>query len=84
MRSFLDGSINEETVWAGWDVRKMNERVAKLRRREAELGGADGGAAGAAGEEEVARVSALLRRLAASEPRGAEAAAARPMPKELR
>jgi len=84
-RRFLDGSINEETVWAGWDPRKMEERVARLRRREAELGeggaGAEAGAAGSA--EDVERVSALLRKLAgAGEPR--VSAAARPAPKELR
>ena len=81
-RRFLDGSINEEMVWAGWDPRKMEERVARLRRREAELGGeAEAGAAGSA--EDVERVQALLRKLAgAGEPR--VSAAARPAPKELR
>ena len=74
----MDGSINEETVWAGWDPRRMEERIARLRRREAELG-EEAGASGSA--EDVARVTALLQKLATSEPR---VAAARPAPKELR
>jgi hypothetical protein len=74
----LDGSINEETVWAGWDPRKMQDRIERLRRREAELG-EEAGAAGSS--EDVARVTALLQKLAGSEPRGAGAA---PRAKELR
>ena len=66
-RRFLDGTINEETVWAGWDPRKMEERVAKLKKSLAEnggggVGGANDGTGGSA--EEMARIEGVLKRLA--------------------
>jgi len=57
----------------------MEERIARLRRREAELGGEEAGAG-----EDVARVTALLQKLAGGEPRAAAAAGARAPQKELR
>lgn len=62
-RRFLDGTINEETVWAGWDPRKMEERVAKLKKTLAE-GGGGGATDGAGSTEEMARIEGVLKRLA--------------------
>jgi NADH dehydrogenase (ubiquinone) 1 alpha subcomplex subunit 6 len=79
-RRFLDGTINESAVWAGFDPKKIEARAAALRRAEAHEAreAREAGAGAAQGEDEVARVEALLRRLAASEKStgGAEAAKA--------
>jgi len=62
-RRFLDGSINEETVWAGWDPRKMEERIAKLKKAALAEGG-NGGNESAGNAEEMARIEGVLKRLA--------------------
>lgn len=64
-RRFLDGTINEETVWAGWDPRRMEERIAKLKKALAEGAGGSSGATDSAGStEEMARIEGVLKRLA--------------------
>jgi hypothetical protein len=62
-RRFLDGSINEETVWAGWDPRKMEERIAKLKKAALADGGNDRNDS-AGNAEEMARIEGVLKRLA--------------------
>jgi hypothetical protein len=74
-RSFLDGTLREEDIWANWDPRKMEARVEAARRAELDSGELT---------PETARIEALLAQLAA--PRGsaahaeARAAAARLAP----
>lgn len=53
----LDGTLDEEVVWCGWDQRKMRERVAKLKAMERQEGGVSA---------EEAHADALLERLATS------------------
>jgi len=55
-RRFLEGTLDENVVWANWSAAAQRERVARLRAMEAAQGATPPG---------VAEIDAMLARLAA-------------------